>query len=387
MSFRDKPINDIKVPLSWTAGVALIVALVIGVAFLVGDRRETLKSQAFGEARSLVDNVSAPVGGVLSAPGRWAGGAVSAVRGYIFAGGQNRDLRQQIVGLNQWRDKAEALENENARLRAALGLKTDPPIPMVTALVIADVRGPFADTRLANAGAAQGVAIGNPVISEHGLVGRVLGVGHGVSRILLLTDPSSKVPVMIGRSNARAILTGDGSDAPRLEYLRGEDPVKVGDRLLTSGDGGLFPRGLPVGIAVRGLDGAWRVRLDSDAAPVDYVRILKFVDFSELADDQSLSSGAAPPLSPKAAAEVQAQEAAPPSPASGAPSAAESAAANAVAAPDKTHTPDRTHILGKLHGPGRAHAADKAHASDTAQTPANKAPAKKKRPFPLSLIP
>ena len=93
-------------------------------------------------------------------------------------------------------------------------------------------------------------------MSEHGLVGRVIGVTDGASRVLLLTDVASRTPVMIDRTNARAILTGDGGPNPRLDYLRGHDPIQEGDRLLTSGDGGVLPRGLPVGTAVKGLDGA-----------------------------------------------------------------------------------------------------------------------------------
>ena len=123
---------------------------------------------------------------------------------------------------------------------------------------------------------------GNPVMSENGLIGRVIGVTEGASRILLLTDIASRTPVMIERTNARAILTGDGGPNPRLEYLRGQEPVKPGDRLVTSGDGGVLPRGLPVGLAVKGLDGRWRAVLASDAAPVDFVRILLFQDFSQL---------------------------------------------------------------------------------------------------------
>ena len=78
---------------------------------------------------------------------------------------------------------------------------------------------------------------------------------------------------MIDRTNARAILTGDGGPNPKLEYLRGQVPVRPGDRILTSGDGGVFPRGLPVGVAVRGLDGSWRVVLASDKAAVDFVNV------------------------------------------------------------------------------------------------------------------
>jgi rod shape-determining protein MreC len=166
---------------------------------------------------------------------------------------------------------------------------------MVSARVVADSRGPFANTRLANAGGEAGVRVGNPVMSEEGLVGRVIGVTKGASRILLLTDTASRIPVMIDRTNARAILTGDGSGHPQLAYLRGRDPVKVGDRVLSSGDGAVLPRGLPVGTAVRGVDGTWRVALDSDRDAIDFVRILQFVDFSQLVNEAELAASAEPP--------------------------------------------------------------------------------------------
>jgi rod shape-determining protein MreC len=188
------------------------------------------------------------------------------------------------------------LRDENERLRAMLGVQTDPPIPMVTARVVTDSRGPFANARLANAGTDAGVVVGYPVLSERGLVGRIVGVSGAASRVLLLTDVASRTPVMIDRSNARAILTGDGGPNPKLEYLRGRDAVHQGDRVLTSGDGGVLPRGLPVGRAVKGLDGRWRVVLDADAGAIDWVRILKFKDYSQLADQAALAQTRLPPV-------------------------------------------------------------------------------------------
>jgi len=307
LSFRDRSNFDMKVPLTWTAGVAVIIAAVIGVALLLGDRRETFQVQAYGVTKNVVDTLSAPVSSTLATPGRWTGNVFDMARDYVLAGSQNRQLREDVSSLRVWQDKAIAAENENQRLRAVLGLKTDPPIPMVTAHVIADSRGPFADTRLADAGRERGITPGNPVMSERGLVGRVVGVGHDVSRILLLTDIASRTPVLIDRTNARAILSGDGGPNPRLAYMRGQDPVKVGDRVLTSGDGGVFPRGLPVGVAVQGLDGAWRVRLDSDSSPIDFVRILLFTDFSQIADQKDAIAAGLPPLSSADAAEVAAR--------------------------------------------------------------------------------
>jgi rod shape-determining protein MreC len=300
MSLRDNPLGELKVPLTWTAGIVFIVVLIASVAILLSDRREAFDTDAYGNPRTMTDKVMAPVGNALSTPGRLTGEGVEGVRGYFFAVSENRRLRAELENMRQWRDVAIALRDTNERYRTILGLKTDPPIPMATARIVTDSRGPFANSRLANAGSEKGIKPGNPVMSENGLVGRIVGVSEGVSRVLLLTDAASRTPVMIDRTNARAILTGDGGPNPKLEYLRGQDPVKTGDRVLTSGDGGVFPRGLPVGVAVKGLDGRWRVVLASDKAAIDFVRILLFEDFTQVADTKKLEQTVPPPPTPGA---------------------------------------------------------------------------------------
>ncbi len=303
MSYREGHFQDLKVPLTWSVGVALVVAAVMAVALLLNDRRETLQNTAYSATRAVADMTASPVGRVTSAPGRWTEQAADYVRDYFGAVTENRRLRAQIAELRQWRATAVALEDANSRYRSLLGFRTNPPIPMAAAHVILDAHGPFADTRLADAGKERGVEIGNPVMSERGLVGRVIGVTQGASRILLLTDVASRTPVLVDRTDARAILTGDAGATPKLEYLRGGDPIKDGDRILTSGDGGMIPRGLPVGTAVKGLDGAWRVRLDADENSIDFVRILLFKDFSRLVNQAELaqprlSEAPAPPRGP-----------------------------------------------------------------------------------------
>ncbi len=111
--------------------------------------------------------------------------------------------------------------------------------------------------------------------------------------MLNLTDVASQTPVLIARSDARAILKGDGSGNPRLEFVRGVGSIEAGDRILTSGDGGGFPRGLPIGVAAKGIDGSWRVKLFSDRGAIDYVRVMLFQDFSQLLESDDLN---APPL-------------------------------------------------------------------------------------------
>lgn len=297
MSLRDGPFGEIKPPLIWLAVTALVLALIAALYLFVvgGEKRGPLASLARG-----ADDLAAPVGGALSSPIAAANQGLGVVGAYLLAGSQNQQLRTELATALTWRDETLKLRQENARLRALLGVRTEPPIAMVSARTVLDARGPFSNSRLADAGADQGVIEGNPVLSEHGLVGRIAGVGPGVSRIMLLTDVESRVPVMIARTNGRAILTGDGGPNPSLAYLRTHDPLQNGDRIITSGDGGVVPRGLAVGSAVKGGDGVWRVILDADAAPIDFVRILLFKDFAQLTRPDEL----APTTLPTAATEA-----------------------------------------------------------------------------------
>lgn len=293
MALRDGALGDIKAPLAWLAGAAVIVAVAAAFALFVVDRREN-NSGVIPAARRAADTAAAPVTGALSRPIDWARHGSNTIQDYLFAASQNRDLKHALMADQVWKDEVAALRLENARLRAVLDVKTEPAMPMVFARTILDARGPFANTRLADAGSAQGVIEGNPALSEHGLVGRVTGVSAQTSRIMLLTDVESRLPVLISRNNGRAILVGDGGPNPRLDYVRTSDRLRPGDRVLTSGDGGVLPRGLPVGAAVLGFDGQWRVALDADATPIDDVRILLFKDFSQLATPAALAPGVLP---------------------------------------------------------------------------------------------
>lgn len=228
------------------------------------------------------DTAIAPAASAWAEPFRALGGVGEGIAAYLDAGAQNAGLRQRLTVMAGWRDTALALAHENARLRALLDVRTDPPIPLVAARTILEARGPFSQSRLADVGADRGVAEGNPAVSEHGLLGRVTGVSAHACRILLLTDVMSHVPVLLPRVNGRAILAGDGGPNPALLFLRAHLLPRSGDRVLTSGDGGVFPRGLAVGQVVRGLDGAWRVALDADAASNEFVQIMLFNSFAQV---------------------------------------------------------------------------------------------------------
>ena len=310
MAFSDGPFENLKVPLAWTAAAVVVVGLIASVMLLLADGKSGEPDDHFGPVRAGFSTGAGSVGGVFAAPVRWAGHVTEYVGGYFNAVGENRRLKRELAELQPWRDQAIALKNVNARYETLLGLRTEPPVAMATARSISESRGPFVNSRLLDAGSAKGVKIGNPVVTEHGLVGRIVGAAPGVSRVLLLTDVASRVPVLIDRSDARAMLTGDGSGNPRLEYVRGQDSVRSGDRVLSSGDGGGIPRGVPIGVVAKGIDGSWRVKLFSDRGAIDYVRILLFEDFGQLANPEALNTpplaglGTAPPPSADQAAAI-----------------------------------------------------------------------------------
>lgn len=315
MAFRDGPFQDIRLPLTWAAIVATVLAILVAAALLVSDRKDAISSAlGHGPMRDAFDEVVEPMDAVLAAPVRWVGDGVDYVEGYFFAVAENRRLKQKLAELQAWRDEAIALKNINDRYETLLKLKTEPPVPMVTGRAVMDARGPFSNARLLDVGSEAGVKVGNPAVNENGVLGRIVGVTNGASRLLLLTDVESRTPVLVDRTNARAILSGDGGPYPKLQYLRGREPVKNGDLILTSGDGGLFPRGLPVGVAVQDLKGDWRVRLFSDQGAIDYVRVLIYQDFSQLVNPTSLSNSEVPPLNAPEKAEIEAALHPPPPP-------------------------------------------------------------------------
>jgi rod shape-determining protein MreC len=372
VAFRDGPFENFKVPLVWTAAVAVVVAGVAAVLLLLTDKRETMTASGYGNVRGGFDQAAAPVGGVLSAPVRWMGHLSDGVSSYFFAVSENRKLKKQLADMQALRDANITLKNTNDRYEALLGIRTEPAIRMATARAVSESRGPFSNARLIDAGTRKGIRVGNPVVNEHGLVGRVVGTTNGVSRVLLLTDVASRTPVLIDRSDARAILVGDGGGNPRLDFLRGQGTIQAGDRVLTSGDGGVFPRGLPVGVVARSIDGTWRVKLFSDAGAIDFVRVLLFQSFDQLVDPAALEApplaglATAPSPSPELTARIEAV--APARRPAAPPVVSAPPATRPVAAPPPASRPDNT-----VSAPPSTTAARKA-------TPPPPAPKKKSSP-------
>ncbi|MEO1459531.1 MAG: rod shape-determining protein MreC [Pseudomonadota bacterium] len=249
-------------------GIVAVVSLVLlGLWRADNPRLERL--------RMAMADAAMPGLGLIAGPLEAAAAMARDYRTFIDVYQQNRTLRREIERLEAWRDTARALEEENAQLRALMNVRLAPRMSFVTGDVIADSGGPFSESALVNVGARDGVVDGSAAVDGSGLVGRVVGVGENAARLMLLTDFSSRVPVVIQPSGRRAILAGDATHAPRLEFLDGDDAVRPGDTVETSGDGGVFPPNLPVGRLVYA-GASWRAALSADYARLEFVRLLRY---------------------------------------------------------------------------------------------------------------
>ena len=212
----------------------------------------------------------------------WALGPATRVAGmienfesYTRIYEQNRELRRELQQMKAWKEAALQLEQENAKLLDLNKVRLDPALTYITGQVLADSGSPFRQSVLLNVGARDGIRDGWATTDGLGLVGRLSGVGHGTSRVILLTDSNSRVPVTIQPSGQRALLSGDNSALPRVDFLEAPEAVRPGDRVVSSGDGHVFPAGLLVGQVVVGTDARPRVRLAAEYDRLEFLRVLR----------------------------------------------------------------------------------------------------------------
>lgn len=188
---------------------------------------------------------------------------------------QNQELRRELQQMKAWKEAALQLEQENAKLLDLNNVRLDPKLTYVTGVVLADSGSPFRQSVLLNIGARDGIVDGWATTDGLGLVGRISGVGQNSSRVVLLTDSNSRIPVTIQPSGQNALLAGDNTSVPPIEFLESPDQVRPGDRVVSSGDGGVFPPGLLVGHVALGSDRRLRVRLSADYERLEFLRVLR----------------------------------------------------------------------------------------------------------------
>ncbi|MBF0372232.1 MAG: rod shape-determining protein MreC [Alphaproteobacteria bacterium] len=227
-------------------------------------------------ARVAVTDAVTPILDVLSRPASVIAEVVENVRELAQLRAENGRLKAENEKLQHWQTVARRLEAENRVLRGQLNFVADPDSAFITARVVGDTGGAFVHSMLISAGSRDGVRKGQAVLAGEMLVGRIAEVGQRSSRILLLTDINSRIPVVVETSRAKAILGGDNNDRPKLHYLSTSPPLSPGDRIVTSGHGGAFPAGMAVGVVAAVTEGGVRVEPFVNRHELEYVTVVDY---------------------------------------------------------------------------------------------------------------
>lgn len=259
--------------------LTILVLFLIGV-FLVW-RIDSPRVERFRAAITdrFVPNLTwamAPVTGTIN--------LLNDFQSYQQLAAQNSELRSELRRMQAWKEAALQLEQENARLLDLNNVRLDPRLTYITGVVLADSGSPFRQSVLLNVGARDGVVDGWATMDGIGLVGRISGVANNTARVILLTDASSRIPATIQPSGQRVIVSGDNSAAPLVDFLEDRDQVRPGHRVVSSGDGGVFPAGLLIGQVAADPTGTLRVRLAADYQRLEFLRVLRQYNTEPVSD-------------------------------------------------------------------------------------------------------
>jgi rod shape-determining protein MreC len=232
--------------LGYVAAVAGILFALLLLAIAVIDPR------GFAAIRGAALDTTEPATSGGRSVGDFFGEITSGISDYFRAGSQNSELRAEVEAMRRDVIRAQAIEFENRRLRHLLGLAGRIEDEVTLARIVGSSFSSNRRFATLSAGSRSGVAIGMPVRAPEGLIGRVLETGRWAARILLVTDGASSVPVRLVRDGTPALAVGRGDGTIELRTLEvGANPFQVGDILVTSGVGGIFPPNIPVARVVR----------------------------------------------------------------------------------------------------------------------------------------
>lgn len=221
----------------------LAMALVLSVALIVVD----YKLDGFDKPRMVLSSLMSPLQYIAGLPGRALNWSVERVTSQQQLIEENRYLNNQLLLMSEQLQQYRFLKNENNQLRSFLNAPLRQSMRRTVAELMAVDNNPFSHQININKGAIDGVYVSQPILDDQGIVGQIKEVGTTTSRVLLLADVTHAIPVRAQRNNIQFIVIGSGSlDELYLEHVAHSVDIQVGDILVSSGLGDVFPEGYPV---------------------------------------------------------------------------------------------------------------------------------------------
>ncbi len=258
-----------------TARLIIISTLVFAVVlFFFGLGKDDFLEDTKANSESIVS----PVVSALSMPVRGFENAVEGVRNRTRAHRENARLKQELAQLRDVEARANAMAIKLSRFESILNVDGTSGIPeqKIAARAVSEKDGPFVRSVLINAGAAKGIKPGHAVMTEDGFLGHVIRVGNRSARVLHAEDLNSRIAVMSERSQSRAIMSGQNNANPVLSFVADDDGWRAGDRVITSGDEGVLPFGLPIGEVKEDRSGRLVVELFANRKKIDWIWVYPF---------------------------------------------------------------------------------------------------------------
>ena len=185
-------------------------------------------------------------------------------------------LRRENIELKEWKYIAGSLNSQNIALRDLYNFVPLPTVKTITGRIISYSGGAFTRSILINVGSKSGARLGQAVMSSFALIGILVDVGDEYSRVLLITDLNSQIPVKIQNNSVSGILIGDNSQSAKLFFLPQESVLAEGQVVTTSGRGGILPPDLPIGLVKKTEGLKLVVEAFDDWAQSGYVRVLNY---------------------------------------------------------------------------------------------------------------
>lgn len=227
--------------------------------------------------RAQLLDLTSPAVEVVSAPVTGARAIVRDKRMLVDAYEENKKLHAELDTLREWQSTAVALKAENEALRSLAGYKPVEDVKYITARITGQSPSGYSSSLMINAGSKQGIATLQPVVDAYGLIGRVTDVGERAAKVLLLSDSSSRIPVVTADARVHAILAGsnEGDELMRMTFLGGDsEKIAVGEQVVTTEEGGLIPGGIAIGTVFRRDAKGLLVKPSRPLAQSEYIRVI-----------------------------------------------------------------------------------------------------------------